>query len=257
MKPKVAVLFTDGINREYETSFAFESAGADTELVHLNALFSGEKHLRDYQMIAFPGGFSFGDDVLSAKILANTLLHRLRLQIEDFISRDTLVIGICNGFQALVRIGVLPFREIGNMNSSLIFNDSGKFESRFVRLRIEESNCIFTKGMEGQILDVPVSHGEGKFIATDEVLQKLEDKKQVVFRYVNSNGHTTEVYPANPNGSLNAIAGITDPSGKILGLMPHPECHVKKNQHPNWTFPEYEQVLNTSQMFKNAVAYFA
>lgn len=256
MKPKVAIIFTDGLNRETETKYAFEHVGGDAEVIHINSLISGEKNLKDYQILACPGGFSYGDDVVSAKILANTLLYKVREQIESFMNDDKLIIGICNGFQALVRMGLLPFRNIGSMDASLIHNDKGKFESRFVRLRVEETNCVFTKGLEGKIIEVPISHAEGKFVASEEVVKKLEDDKQVVFRYVNSLGHATDQYPANPNGALRAIAGITDPTGKIMGLMPHPECNIKRNQHPNWNTTSEDTVPGARYLFENAVRYF-
>lgn len=256
MKPRVAIIFSDGLNREQETFYAFKLANGDPEIVHLNDLISGEKTLEDYQIVTFPGGFSYGDDVLSSKILATKVLYRLREQVENFLKSDKLVLGICNGFQMLTRIGALPFQSLGNIDATLIFNDSAKFESRFVKLRVEETNCVFTKGMEGQTFEVPIAHGEGKFIAPEKTLKKIEDQKLVVFRYVNYLGHATEQYPANPNGSVRAIAGITDPSGKILGLMPHPECHVKRTQHPNWNSFPADQIPKPRKIFENAVKYF-
>jgi len=256
MKPKVAIIFTDGLNREQETKYAFDTVGGEAEVVHINTLCSGEKNLADYQILACPGGFSFGDDIVSAKVLANVMLHKLGDQLQAFIEEDKLIIGICNGFQAMVRIGLLPFRHMGKIEAALVFNDCGKFESRFVRLRIEETNCVFTRGMEGNIIEVPTAHGEGKFVADEEIIKKLESEKQVVFRYVNSLGHATDAYPANLNGSLRAIAGLCDSSGKIMGLMPHPECHIKRNQHPNWnSFPE-DRVPGARHLFENAVRYF-
>lgn len=257
MKPKVAILFTDGINREQETQFAFSIAGAKPEVIHLNSLFAKEKNLSDYQILCFPGGFSYGDDVMSAKIWSNMMLHRLKDDVEEFAKKDKLILGICNGFQALLRLGLLPYNKIGNIDAALIPNDSGKFESRFIKLRIEESNCIFTKDMAGRIIEIPCSHGEGKFIAKEDTLKQLEENKQIVFRYINNNGHATQNYPNNPNGSLNAICGICDESGKIMGLMPHPECHVKLHQHPNWNEFGEKGSPHARGIFENAVKYFS
>lgn len=256
MKPRIAIIFSDGLNREHETQYAFKLANGDPDLIHVNELIAGDKDLSQYQILAFPGGFSYGDDVLSSKILATKMLYRLREQVESFINSDKLVLGICNGFQMLTRIGALPFNNIGNIDATLIFNDSGKFESRFVRLRVEESNCIFTKGLEGEVIEVPIAHAEGKFIAPEDTIKKIEDQKLVAFRYVNPLGHSTEQYPSNPNGSIRAIAGVTDPSGRILGLMPHPECHVKRNQHPNWNSTPADKVPGARRLFENAVKYF-
>jgi len=256
MKVKVAVLYLDGINRDYETTYAFEKVGAVAEVVHVNSLINKDVKLKDFQIVVMPGGFSFGDDIMSAKVWANKILYRLKDEFQEFVQKDKLVLGICNGFQALVRIGLLPFNKIGNIDAALIHNDSGKFESRWVKLKIEESNCVFTKGMEGKVIEVPVSHGEGKFIADEKVLDKIEDENKVVFRYVDKRGRATQEYPENCNGALRAIAGICDESGKIMGLMPHPECYVNETQHPNWTFLSKGKEPDALPIFQNAVNYF-
>lgn len=233
--PQICVLKTDGINCDEETVHAFATAGAEPRTVHVNELRAGEKHLKDYQILAIPGGFSYGDDIASGKILALELNSYLGDQINEFVQiQKGLVLGICNGFQVLVRTGLLPFGTMGEMQSKLSNNDSGHFECRWINLKVEDNNaCVFLKGMSGQV-SYQVAHGEGKFLARQPELDRIEKEKLVVLRYCDQLGNSTQEYPLNPNGSLNAIAGITDPTGRILGLMPHPERFILPTQHPNW-----------------------
>lgn len=233
--PQVCVLKTDGINCDEETVHAFATAGATPRTVHVNELRSGDDNLRNYQILAIPGGFSYGDDVASGKILALELNSYLGDQIDDFVqSRKGLVLGVCNGFQVLVRTGLLPFGTMGEMQATLSHNDSGHFECRWINLKAEDANaCVFLEGMNGTVC-YQVAHGEGKFFARQPELDRVETKRLVVFRYCDRLGNPAQAYPLNPNGSLNAIAGITDPSGRILGLMPHPERFIRPTQHPNW-----------------------
>lgn len=247
-KPKVLVLKTDGINCDEETAFAFNLAGGDTKIVHINDLRNKKDDFNDYQILAIPGGFSYGDDVVSGKILAIELASFFSKELTKFIARkDTLIIGICNGFQVLVRTGLLPFGGLGKMSATLTNNDSGHFECRWVNLKIEnKSRCVFlhntSDGGEGirpsisprRIVSFQVAHGEGKFFTDPKTLKRIEKQNLVIFRYTDENGKPTQKYPDNPNGALHAIAGICDPSGRILGLMPHPERFVKTEQHPNW-----------------------
>lgn len=254
VKPKILVLKTDGTNCDGETVYAFELAGGKPELVHVNELRSGKEKLKNYQILAIPGGFSYGDDVASGKILALELASYLADEIKTFVKRGGLVIGICNGFQVLVRTGLLPFGKLGKMQATLTNNDSGHFECRWINLKIEKNKCVFLNTSDGSRLDPPaggevmtpprwakngiisyqVAHGEGKFFAPPDVLEKIEKENLVVFRYCDDRGYPCQDYPANPNGALNAIAGICDPTGRILGLMPHPERFVRREQHPNW-----------------------
>lgn len=233
--PKVCVLKTDGINCDAETFHAFEKAGGRPTMVHVNELRKKEDSLRNYRILALPGGFSYGDDVASGKILAIELASYLADQLTDFTDgQKGLVLGVCNGFQVLVRTGLLPFGTMGEMQTTLSYNDSGHFECRWINLATQQnSQCVFADGMD-KIVSVQVAHGEGKFSAKPETLQRIENENLVVFRYSDQLGNPTQVYPFNPNGSPNAIAGITDPSGRILGLMPHPERFVRSTQHPNW-----------------------
>lgn len=236
LKPKVLVLKTDGTNCDEETAFAFNLSGGDARIVHINDLRNKKDSLKNYQILAIPGGFSYGDDVASGKILAIELTSFFSEQLRKFIARkDTLIIGVCNGFQVLVRTGLLPFRSLGKMDAILTNNDSGHFECRWINLRIEKnSNCVFLKNLEGNFVSYQVAHGEGKFFADKESMRKIEKENLVAFRYVDQDGKPTQKYPENPNGAINAIAGICDPTGRILGLMPHPERFVKIEQHPNW-----------------------
>ena len=233
VKPKVCVLRTAGTNCDQETAAAFKLAGADMELLHINRLVSGARTLDDFHILALPGGFSYGDDIASGKIFANELRFKLADSLRKFIDDGKLIIGICNGFQILVKSGLLPGSAELKQDTSLIINDSGKFEDRWVYLR-PSGRCIWTKGLK-KIIYLPVAHGEGKFVARDKkVLNRLKKNKQIVFQYCDAQGKLTG-YPDNPNGSTENIAGICDETGRILGLMPHPERHLFSAQHPrNW-----------------------
>ncbi len=234
IKPNILVLKADGTSCDMELAFAFNQTGGNAEIVHVNQLRSKEKKFSDYQILALPGGFAYGDDIVSGKILAVELTSFFSDEIKKFIERkNTLVIGICNGFQVLVRTGLLPFGNIGQMDATLTNNDSGKFECRWVKIKAEKSHCVFLKDTQS-VMDISVNHGEGKFYANNETMQAIEQSNLVVFRYVDSNGNATEKYPANPNGSTNAIAGICDPTGRIFGMMPHPEKFNHITNHPNW-----------------------
>lgn len=224
MKPRALVLKADGINRDEEMAYAFKIAGGDPQIIHVNELRNGSVKMSNYNILVLPGGFAYGDDIVSGKILAVELISFLGSEMKKFINRkDTAIIGVCNGFQVLVRTGLLPFRKFGEMSVSLVSNDSGHFECRWINLKVEKSKCKFIEGLAGTKIFYPIAHGEGKFIADEKNLEKIEENNLVVFRYID-----------NPNGSLNSIAGITDISGRILGLMPHPECFVREEQHPNW-----------------------
>ncbi len=233
VKPKVCVLRTAGTNCDQETAAAFKLAGADMELLHINRLVSGARTLDDFHILALPGGFSYGDDIASGKIFANELRFKLADSLRKFIDDGKLIIGICNGFQILVKSGLLPGSTELKQDTSLIINDSGKFEDRWVYLR-PSGRCIWTKGLK-KIIYLPVAHGEGKFVARDKkVLNRLKKNKQIVFQYCDAQGKLTG-YPDNPNGSTENIAGICDETGRIIGLMPHPERHLFSAQHPrNW-----------------------
>ena len=255
-KPKTLILRTAGTNCDYETEYAFRLAGADTELVHINELARGERSLAEYQILAIPGGFTYGDDVAAGKILANELRYKLEGQVEQFLADGKLILGICNGFQVLVQAGLLPALDGPGQEqqATLTDNDSGKFEDRWVYLRPEESVCVFTRGVE-EILYFPVAHAEGKFVPKDrDVLRRLNENGQIVFRYMSSEGKSP-TYPWNPNGSAEHIAGICDSTGRVLGLMPHPERHILGTHHPRWTREGLRERGDGLILFENAVRY--
>ncbi len=225
VKPRVCILKTAGVNCDLETSFAFESAGAVTELVHINELVAGVKRLKDYQILALSGGFTYGDDIAAGKILANELKFKLFDDIRAFINAQNLMIGICNGFQVLVRAGILPGNDTFAQEATLSLNDCGFFQDKWVYLKPAHrvlSKCVWTKGIEAPVY-LPIAHAEGKFIPRNEdVLDRMNLSGQVVFQYCDKSGRlNTE--SANPNGSIDHIAGICDATGRIFGLMPHPE----------------------------------
>ncbi|MDD4907833.1 MAG: phosphoribosylformylglycinamidine synthase I [Candidatus Omnitrophica bacterium] len=259
-KVKVLVLRTAGTNCDKETFFAFELAGALPELVHVNELLGGSKKLDDYRILAIPGGFSYGDDIAAGKVLANELKFKLVHDLSKFIQAGKLIIGICNGFQILVKSGLLPGHPGLEQDTSLILNDSAKFEDRWVYLRAksresQRSKCVWTRDLT-DIIYLPVAHGEGKFITRDEyVLNRLKNNGQIVLRYCDEEGRLAG-YPCNPNGSLDNIAGICDETGRILGLMPHPERHVDVVQHPRWPGLKLKgQAGDGLAIFKNGVEY--
>ncbi|MBO8127961.1 MAG: phosphoribosylformylglycinamidine synthase I [Peptococcaceae bacterium] len=256
LKPRICILQTDGTNCDLETAYACEIAGGIPELVHVNELRERKHRLLDFQLLIIPGGFTYGDDVHSGKILAVELTSFFKDQIREFVQRGRPVLGICNGFQVLVRTGLLPDLDLGNITATLMGNDSGRFECRWVRLKVENSRCVFTSDIAGQTVYYQAAHAEGKFYAVQEVIDKLERNRQVVFRYTDDSGQPTLSYPYNPNGSFNAIAGICDPSGKVLGLMPHPERFVKPTQYPHWRREEIS-TPHGLYIFKNAIRYAA
>ncbi len=252
MKPRVCILKTDGTNCDNETVHSFEKVGADAQIVLLNQLRSGEKKLSSFEILVIPGGFSYGDDIASGKLFALELMNFLSDQLHDFIAQSKLIIGICNGFQVLVRAGLLPYPQKKEQHATLLHNNSGKFECRWISLIIEPSECIFMRGLVGKQIKIPVAHGEGKFFATQSVMDQLESDQLVVARYASPEGVATDHYPDNPNGSLHAIAGVCDSTGRIFGLMPHPERFIYEYQSP---FQEQEPAGIT--IFSNAISYMS
>ena len=254
-KPKVLILRSAGTNCDKETAFAFSKAGAAVELAHINQLKakagSGrERSLRDYQILALAGGFSYGDDIAAGKILANELKYALVDELKAFINQGKLIIGICNGFQVLVKAGLLPGNEKLEQEVTLTINDSAKFEDRWVYLQSRVSGpgsavrCVWAQGLPETIY-LPIAHGEGKFMAKDkEVLERLEENGQVVLRYRD-----------NPNGSQNDIAALCDKTGRIFGLMPHPERHSFGWQNPRWTREGLKKEGDGLRIFRNGVEY--
>lgn len=255
---KAIVLRAAGINCDLETEHAFELAGASAKRVHINRLIENPAMLDDFQILVFPGGFSYGDDVAAGKILANQIIHHLYEHIKKFIDDGKLVLGICNGFQVLVKSGILPGLTNGDSGPatapllSIIDNDSGKYEDRWVHLKPATDRCVFIKN--SSVIYLPVAHAEGKVVTKDEqTLEKLESDSHIAFRYVDAEGNPGP-FPINPNGSMDHIAGLTDPTGRVLGLMPHPERFIRKTQHPHWNRLD-EISINGFEIFTNAVNY--
>ncbi|MBN1837380.1 MAG: phosphoribosylformylglycinamidine synthase subunit PurQ [Spirochaetales bacterium] len=289
LRPRVLVVTGDGLNCERETALAFELGGGDPELVHISDMLRRERRLGEFEILALIGGFSNGDHLGAGTVQASRFRHRLRDDLEEFVRSGRPVIGICNGFQTLVKMGLLPGlaregaedREGGadseggrggaaaaggarfrpawwERSVTITANDSGHFEDRWVHLGVEASTpCVWTSGLERLFL--PVRHGEGKFLTREPgLLEHLEGAGQVVLRYVDPEGGPTQLYPWNPNGSMGAVAGICDPGGTVLGLMPHPEAYLSPYNHPSWTRPvavggELPQEGEGVALFRNAV----
>ena len=264
--PKVAVLFGFGINCDRETAAVFELAGAQSERVHVNHFVNGERDLSEFHILAVPGGFSFGDHLGSGRLLGNRMRFAMREQLAAFVAAGKPIIGICNGFQVLVKTGLLPGREVPDFEqrASLTLNNSGRYEDRWVTLEFDpDSPCIWTKGITR--IECPVRHGEGRFVMPSTTdLDELNDNNQIVTRYVDpttepGQGITDETlpFPICPNGSIRNIAGICDPTGLVFGLMPHPEAAYATFLHPHHTRSEVnEEILAEGmQIFRNAVEY--
>ncbi|MBD3210501.1 phosphoribosylformylglycinamidine synthase subunit PurQ [Candidatus Micrarchaeota archaeon] len=253
MSLRALVLTGFGVNCEAESKHSIEKSGGSADILHLNKLLKDPGMLKDYNMLLLPGGFSFGDDLGSGKVFSNKMKFRLRHQLEEFVSDNNLVFGICNGFQMLVKMGLLPEPDFVQ-RTSIIANDSGHFEDRWVILKGNpDSPCIFTKGIE--YLLVPVRHGEGKFVPGDDsVLDGLNRKNLVVFRYTDEGGRPAG-YPYNPNGSVENIAGICDKTGRIFGMMPHPEAFNIIENCPYWIRGTVKEPYGL-RIFRNAVEYF-
>ncbi len=228
ISPEVCVLKTDGVNCDEEMAHAFAVAGAESEVVHVNQLRSGERRLDQFGILALPGGFSYGDDIASGKILATELTSYLTDQLQGFVDAGKPIIGVCNGFQVLTRTGLLPNRTLGRQQVTLAENEVGRFECRWIDLAVGQSVCKFVRPENFTERSIPMqtAHGEGRFFASDDDIRQLKEAGQVVFRYAMSDSSESPAYPDNPNGAIDDIAGICDPSGLILGMMPHPERSI-------------------------------
>jgi phosphoribosylformylglycinamidine synthase subunit PurQ / glutaminase len=270
-KIRVLVLTGYGLNCDHETAHAFEMAGALSERVHINSLIEGDISPDNFNIMAFVGGFSWGDDHGAGVIQAVRMKTNLGNKILEFIESGKLVLGICNGFQTIINLGLLPGFDNNYTNrcAALTWNDCGRFRNDWVSLKVNtDSPSVFTKGLT--YMELPVRHGEGKFLADETVLRQLSDQSMSVLQYALPNGNPAGgTFPFNPNGSLNDIAGICDPTGKILGLMPHPEAFIHRTNHPGYT--RYFQKAKRNgknidesgipplglKIFENAVSYFA
>lgn len=233
-QPKILILHANGTNRDLDAVQAVEMAGGEAHVRTLNELRQTGSSWDDYRMLVVPGGFSYADALGAGKLMAIDLNSFFVDQINAFIASGKPVIGICNGFQALVKAGILPGRE--GLKATLTFNQAGHFECRWVRLQPRSKTCIWTAGLS-EMIECPVAHGEGNFTLADPAgYDLLLQADQIALVYARSNGSPAGgSYPANPNGSLGDIAGICNPQGNVLGLMPHPEDHLFNQQHPRWT----------------------
>ncbi|HMP73783.1 MAG TPA: phosphoribosylformylglycinamidine synthase subunit PurQ [Kiritimatiellia bacterium] len=261
MKPRVLILTGFGLNCEVESSFAWEQVGATVHRVHLNDLVEDPAPLREARILMFIGGFSFGDHLSSGHMFAHRIRHHLGDRLLDFIHAGGLALGVCNGFQIMTKLGLLPGLDASlTQQVALTQNDCGTFQNRWVTLGFDPASpCIFTRGLS--TLDLPVRHGEGKLLVPDRtLLDAIKKKGCAVCHYLDPHtGAPTQTFPHNPNGSLEAIAGLCDPSGRCFGLMPHPEAFLFPENHPRWEFPDVRASLQESptglQLFQNAVDY--
>jgi len=273
--PRALILRAPGTNCDEETAHAFALAGATPERLHVNRVLESPARLAEFQILCLPGGFSYGDDVAAGRILGNQIEHHLADALQAFRDADKLVLGICNGFQVLLKTELLLPPDDDGPVATLAANDSGKFEDRWVRLAAAGNKCVFLSGIAE--LELPVAHGEGKFVPRDgRVLESLRGKGQLVLRYQRAGAssppgfappHEGEdaparapassvPYPDNPNGAIDDVAGVCDATGRVFGLMPHPERFVDPTQHPTWTRGPRREVGDGLRVFQNAVRYF-
>jgi phosphoribosylformylglycinamidine synthase len=267
--PKVCVLRAPGTNCDVETAFAFESCGAAAERVHLFRALEQPERLRDFQILCIPGGFSYGDDVGAGVVFSRALRGRLADALHEFLAADRLVLGICNGFQVLLKSGILPDGTEqwppAAPPATLTWNENGRYTALWVRLEVAAPTNVFLRGLSE--IELPIAHAEGRFVVRDEAaLTRLMERGQIALRYCNGdgqgadgpNGEDVLPFPANPNGSVANVAGLGDPTGRVLGLMPHPERYVFATQHPNWTRrPDGADDEGAGlAIFRNAVTYF-
>ncbi len=263
--PRVLVLRAPGTNCDEETAFAFEKAGAIAERVHVNRLIENPSLKDRYQILCVPGGFSYGDDIAAGRILATRLRQHLADLVNTFAhgNKDRLILGICNGMQVLMRLGVLT-EGVGTGDSApatLTWNNHGRFEDRWVHLVVDQTPCVFLKDVDRMYL--PMAHAEGKFVAdNDEVLDQLRNQGRLSIRYAEGPAGVVEekplAFPHNPNGADANVAGVCDVSGRVFGLMPHPERHIDPTHHPNWTRRSTQPAVGDGfAVFKNAVDWFS
>ena len=255
-----------GINCETESRHAFELAGAKADIVHINDLISKKKKMSDYNIIMFPGGFSYGDDTGSGNAFANKIKNNLWNELLEFINSGKLILGVCNGFQIMTHLGLfaLPSGNYGKRINAMESNDSNRYECRWVYIKHNNTNCVFTKGIGTTHL--PVAHGEGRFYCEIKTLEQLRKNNQIVFTYCYEDGNNAiGQYPLNPNGAMADVAGICDRTGRIMGMMPHPERAVYSLSEPEFHLKKEIAKRNNQQMneyiesnfriFQNAVDY--
>lgn len=274
VSPKVCVLRAPGTNCDLETAHAFEMAGAIADRVHLFRLLEDPALLNQYQVLCIPGGFSYGDDIGAGVIFSRQLRGHLNAAMCDFLTQDKLLLGICNGFQVILKAGLLMRRGVHNVSEAayenqvtLTWNNSGRYTDRWVRLKVTTSRSVFFQDMDE--FEVPIAHAEGRIcVKHDSILQQLREAGQIAACYWSdqavalaaASGDPTSIgllpEPTNPNGSAANIAGLSDETGRVLGLMPHPERFLFATQHPQWTRRGLRGEGQGLQLFRNAVNYF-
>lgn len=256
----VLIITGYGLNCEDESRYAWEMAGANPRLVHFSDLLENPAQLHDFAALMFIGGFSYGDHMTSGHVFALRAKHRMSRDLETFIGQGKLIMGVCNGFQIMVKLGLLPGLDgdFFNQKLSVMQNDCGSFQNRWVHLRFEaDSPCVFTRGLEP--FPLPIRHGEGKVFTLDKkLLDRLESSGCIPCRYADpETGEATQTFPYNPNGALHAIAGLCDPTGRIYGMMPHPEAYLYPENHPQWEIQKRNGALPDQglglSIFRNAV----
>ena len=254
--PRVLILRAPGTNCDLESAHAFELAGGKADLVHINQLLDTPSLPSQYQILCLPGGFSYGDDISAGRILGNQIRHHLQDTLVEFKSAGKLILGICNGFQILIRSGILVADDEQGEPATLTWNASGKFEDRWVKLAVDGHKSVFLNGIESMYL--PVAHAEGKFVTRSAtLLDHLKTEGRLALRYKSLHGVNGHVpYPDNPNGSQADVAGVCDETGRVFGLMPHPERFVDPTQHPRWTREGLQEHGDGLLIFQNAVGYF-
>lgn len=263
-KPKALVFSGYGLNCEEETKFAFELAGVSADIIHINDLIINKKLLKQYQILAFPGGFAYGDDTGSGRAYAQKLKNHLWDEFTKFVQNESLIIGICNGFQILVSLGLLPalYKEYGSREAALLPNSSARYTVRWVDVKVQ-NDSPWLKGITE--LSLPIAHGEGKLFVDKETLTKFKEKKLIALKYISGEICEFQNLTYNPTGTLEDISGITDESGRILGIMPHPERAIFFTQLPHWPYLKEKYKREGKQLpeegpglviFKNAVDYF-
>ena len=267
--PRVCVLRAPGTNCDVETAYAFEMCGGKADAVHLYRLIEKPAMLDDYQILCIPGGFSYGDDIGAGVVFSSQLRGHLGDVVGRFLSSDKLVLGICNGFQTLLKAGVLPYgaqgwgkAERNEADATLTWNDNGKYTARWVHLKVAGSSNVFLRGIDE--LDLPIAHAEGRLVArTGSVVENWRTQHQIALQYApwakggdGASHPVNQRWEANPNGAIADIAGLSDPSGRILGLMPHPERFLFATQHPHWTRLNLEGNGAGLKLFQNGIDYF-
>lgn len=270
--PRVAVLRAPGTNCDHETAYAFDACGAQAERLHLFRLLEAPERLRDYQILCIPGGFSYGDDIGSGVIFASQLRSRLACALTEFLQQDKLCLGICNGFQVLMKAGILPNGQLPSSEteetppSTLTWNLNGRYTARWVHCQTGDSPSVFLKGITS--IPLPIAHAEGRIVVRDsQVLDEWRKNRQFALCYARPNSNSEAMcdydltaehlsFPENPNGSIANLAGVCDPTGRVLGMMPHPERFLFRTQHPNWTRLDLPEEGAGMQIFRNAVQYF-